>query len=111
VVGVAPGPEAISGTLKCDEVIYLTDNAAEVGMKFDRFMKDPQKKKNRDRLTSRETDILKLVAQGRSNKEIADILFISVHTVISHRKHITEKLNIRTIAGLTLYAVINNLTD
>jgi len=62
-------------------------------------------------LTSRETEVLKLISLGHSNQEIADKLFISKHTVISHRKNITEKLGIKTISGLTVYAILNNLID
>ena len=62
-------------------------------------------------LTNRETGVLKLVALGLLNKEIADKLSISIHTVISHRKNITMKLGIKSISGLTVYAVINRLID
>lgn len=62
-------------------------------------------------LTPREKDVLKLVASGNTNKEIADQLFISFHTVISHRKNITEKLGIKSISGLTVYAILNKLID
>lgn len=62
-------------------------------------------------LSNREIDVLKLVALGYSNKEIADKLFISTHTVMSHRKNITEKLGIKSISGLTVYAIINNYID
>jgi DNA-binding CsgD family transcriptional regulator len=62
-------------------------------------------------LTERERDILKLVALGRSNKEMAQLLSISIHTVISHRKNITDKLNIKSISGLTVYAILNRLID
>ncbi|MEE0923258.1 MAG: LuxR C-terminal-related transcriptional regulator, partial [Paludibacteraceae bacterium] len=49
--------------------------------------------------------------KGLSNKEIADVLCISTHTVISHRKNITRKLNIHSTAGLTIYAIVNKLID
>ncbi len=62
-------------------------------------------------LTDREQEVLKLVAQGYINKQIADALSISIHTVISHRKNIVEKLGIRSISGLTVYAVINGMID
>ena len=62
-------------------------------------------------LTTREKDVLKLVAHGHSNKVIANQLFISFHTVISHRKNITEKLGIKSISGLTVYAILNKLID
>jgi DNA-binding NarL/FixJ family response regulator len=60
-------------------------------------------------LSEREKTILKNVAGGLTNKEIAEKLFISSHTVITHRKNITNKLGIKTISGLTVYAILNNL--
>jgi len=60
-------------------------------------------------LSERETEVLKLVALGYTNQAVADKLFISKHTVISHRKNITSKLGIKTVSGLTVYAVLNNL--
>jgi DNA-binding CsgD family transcriptional regulator len=62
-------------------------------------------------LSLREIDILKEVALGYSNKEIADRLFISINTVITHRKNITEKLGIKSISGLTVYALLNKLIN
>jgi DNA-binding CsgD family transcriptional regulator len=62
-----------------------------------------------EEISDREKDVLRLVALGLTNKEIADKLFISSHTVITHRKNITKKLGIKTIAGLTMYALINRL--
>jgi DNA-binding CsgD family transcriptional regulator len=60
-------------------------------------------------ISDRESDILKCVAQGLTNKEISEKLNISVHTVITHRKNITFKLGIKTIAGLTVYAILKNI--
>ena len=60
-------------------------------------------------LSVREKDILIALAQGLTNKEIADKLNISAHTVISHRKNIVRKTGIKTVSGLTLYALFNNL--
>lgn len=62
-------------------------------------------------LSNREIEVLKLVALGYSNKEIADKLYISAHTVMSHRKNMTEKLGIKSISGLTVYAIINDYID
>lgn len=60
-------------------------------------------------LSERETEILKDVALGLSNKAIAEKNFISPHTVITHRKNITRKLGIKTVSGLTIYAILNKL--
>ena len=62
-----------------------------------------------DSLSEREKEVLVQVAQGRSNKEIADVLCLSTHTVITHRKNIAAKLNIHSTAGLTIYAIANGL--
>lgn len=64
-----------------------------------------------DDLSAREIDVLRLVTQGYINKEIADKLGISLTTVISHRKNITEKLGIKSVSGLTIYAVMNGYID
>ncbi len=62
-------------------------------------------------LTEREREILVSVARGHTNKEIADEHNISIHTVISHRKNITRKTGIKSVAGLTVYALLNNMID
>ena len=64
-----------------------------------------------EELSDRERDVLVQVVRGLSNKEIADVLCISTHTVISHRKNIARKLNIHSTAGLTIYAIVNKLVD
>lgn len=65
----------------------------------------------KDGVSEREKDIIVCLVQGMSNKEIADHLFISVNTVITHRRNIAKKLDIRSVAGLTIYAIANNLID
>lgn len=62
-------------------------------------------------LSQREKEILVCVAKGMLNKEIADHCNLSIHTVITHRKNITRKTGIKTVAGLTVYALLNNLID
>ncbi len=60
-------------------------------------------------LSDREKDILISVAQGLTNKEIAEKHTISIHTVMSHRKNISRKTGIKTASGFTVYAMLNNL--
>ncbi|MEG1580625.1 MAG: response regulator transcription factor [Bacteroidaceae bacterium] len=62
-------------------------------------------------LSKRETEVLIGLANGLQNKEIAENLCISVHTVVSHRKNIIEKTGIKSVAGLTVYALMKNLID
>lgn len=60
-------------------------------------------------LSSREKEIICCIAKGLTNKEIADVLFLSIHTVTTHRRNICNKLQIHTPAGLTIYAIVNKL--
>ena len=69
------------------------------------------RKDNTEALSEREKDIVRCVAKGMSNKEIADALFLSVHTVTTHRRNISSKLQIHTAAGLTIYAISNKLVN
>lgn len=62
-------------------------------------------------LSPREIDVLRLIVRGYINKEIADHLHISLTTVITHRKSIMDKLNIRSVSGLTIYAVMNGYVE
>jgi regulator of cell morphogenesis and NO signaling len=74
-------------------------------------VKGERKQPETEELSDRERDVLIQVVRGLSNKEIADVLCISMHTVISHRRHITAKLNIHSTAGLTVYAIVNHFVD
>ncbi len=60
-------------------------------------------------LSTREIDVLQQVVRGITNKEIADKLNISLNTVLTHRKNITAKLGIKTLSGLTFYAIMNGI--
>lgn len=62
-------------------------------------------------LSSREKEIIRCVVKGMTNKQIAEALFISAHTVITHRRNIAAKLQIHSAAGLTIYAIVNKLVD
>lgn len=67
--------------------------------------------KQEEQLSDREKEVIISLVQGMSNKEIADHLYISVNTVITHRRNIARKLQIHSAAGLTIYAIVNNLID
>ncbi len=72
-------------------------------------LNDAIKKKEKNYLSEREKEVLTYLAKGYSIKEIADKIHLSPHTVLSHRKNISAKTGIKTIAGLTVYAVSNQL--
>ena len=92
--------------------LNITSSESEIIERMQRIFSLSLKHKSQEiqvHLTSREIDVLKLVARGEANKQIAHRLSISMHTVISHRKNITRKLGIKTVSGLTMYAVLNGL--
>jgi DNA-binding CsgD family transcriptional regulator len=97
----------------CDCSFSINASKAKIFDLLDPYLKqnNDSRKSKPTELTEREIDVLKEVALGKTNKDIAEELFISFHTVISHRKNITEKLGIKSISGLTVYAILNNLID
>jgi regulator of cell morphogenesis and NO signaling len=66
-------------------------------------------KENNKNLSSREVEVLRQIVKGETNKEVADHLCISLNTVLTHRKNIISKLGIKTIPGLTFYAITNGI--
>ncbi len=73
--------------------------------------KKPEDSQINQSLSEREITVLKHITQGMTNQEIAEKLFLSVHTVTTHRKNITKKLGIKTVSGLTVYALLNKVID
>jgi len=93
-------------------VIEMNDSRQKIINKLNELGTDNVPKRNDDvELSKREIDVLVAVAKGMMNKEIADQMNISIHTVISHRKNITRKTGIKSVSGLTVYALLNNLID
>lgn len=79
--------------------------------KYEESHPEPAVSEKNESLTEREVEILTCVVKGLTNKEIAQQLFLSTHTVISHRRNITRKLEIHSTAGLTIYAIVNQLVS
>jgi len=101
---------------KFKECIYLNDSQSKIVNLINKILSEESNNrtsvlKSTISLTNREIDVLKSLAKGKSNKEIADELFISIHTVISHRKKIIAKLGIKSTAALAIYAVANGIID
>ena len=100
---------------KCRTCIELYESEENIKQKLlfciGRNSKAASDNRKNANISEREKNVLQLVAQGFTNKEIADKLFISLHTVITHRKNITKKLGIKTVSGLTVYAILNNIIE
>ncbi len=96
-----------------DGAIEINDPKLKVINKLNQIAQSDEKTEKSDdvELSKREIDVLVYVAKGLMNKEIADQMNISIHTVISHRKNITRKTGIKSVSGLTVYALLNNLID
>lgn len=98
--------------IKSDKNIHINEDANDIISKIKKLTEANEELSSQlSELSVREKDVLTQVAMGLSNKEIADKLFISIHTVITHRKHITDKLGIKSISGLTVYAILNKLIN
>ena len=96
------------------DVIEINDSKQKVVTKIFNLFSDnklTQDKPESVELSNRETDVLVALVKGLTNKEISDKLYISVHTVITHRKNIVRKTGIKSVSGLTVYALLNNLVD
>lgn len=91
--------------------IYICDHAKE---KMINFLNTDEKKQRfhmQDPLTKRELEILKLICDGLSSKDISERLFISINTVETHRKRILLKLNVKNSVGFVKYAIENHIID
>lgn len=96
-----------------NESIYYTDDEETISHKIKSLITSDEESAGLDReqLSAREKEIVALVVKGMTNKEIADKLFLSIHTVITHRRNIARKLEIHSATGLTIYAIMNKIVD
>lgn len=98
-----------------DEQISIYDSADELKHKLERLNADEMpaeaESDEQQTLSTREKEIVVCVVKGMTNREIADRLFLSAHTVITHRRNIARKLQIHSASGLTVYAIVNKLVE
>ena len=100
-----------------DEQISLYDSADEIRHKLERLNAEEivegteEAEDEQQSLSLREKEIVVCVVKGMTNREIADRLFLSTHTVITHRRNIARKLQIHSASGLTVYAIVNKLVE
>ncbi|MBQ4279926.1 MAG: response regulator transcription factor [Rikenellaceae bacterium] len=94
-----------------DETITVFDTAEQVRDKLLRLAADSGEEPRQEALSAREKEIIVGVVRGLTNKQIAEQLCLSAHTVITHRRNIAAKLQIHSPAGLTIYAIVNKLVE
>ena len=109
------GPKRSSGDRQKSDAqtsIHLEDDKESIIRKI-RYLLDLQDHSHDEgaatKLSPRETTIVRMVSMGLTNRQIAEKLFLSAHTVMTHRKNISSKLGIKSVSGLTIYAIVNNI--
>jgi DNA-binding NarL/FixJ family response regulator len=96
-----------------DDSISIYDSVEQLQAKLEKLVESTTNDTSEENnsLSIREKEIVVCVVKGLTNKEIAQELFLSTHTVISHRRNIARKLEIHSTAGLTIYAIVNKLIE
>lgn len=102
-----------------DESLAIYDSIDVIAAKINRLLRsgdgeeeeEEEKENEQETLSQREREIIICVVKGMTNKVIADKLYLSIHTIITHRRNIARKLQIHSPAGLTIYAIVNKLVE
>ena len=98
---------------KYDDSVSIFDDPDVISQKISRLqhIEPEEEDDSSESLSQREKEIVICVVKGMTNKEMAGKLFLSIHTVITHRRNISRKLQIHSAAGLTIYAIVNKLVE
>ena len=91
--------------------IEISDSREKIAVKLRQLLENGEQPTESTELSDREKEILVAVAKGLTNKSIAEQYHLSIHTVITRRKNLTRKTGIKSVSGLTVYAILNNLID
>ena len=95
-----------------DDHFHITDDITEIRNKVMKSISVvSEENEEKENLSVREKEIISHIVKGFTNQEIADKLFLSVHTVMTHRRNIARKLQIHSATGLTIYAIVNKIVD
>lgn len=94
-----------------DDCIELYNSADEIEKKISNLLRLNKDNSEQEALTQREKEVICCIVKGMTNKEMAVHFFLSIHTIITHRRNISRKLQIHSAAGLTIYAIVNKLVD
>jgi DNA-binding CsgD family transcriptional regulator len=98
---------------KYDDSISIFDDPDVISQKISQLqhIESEEDDENSDALSLREREIIICIVKGMTNKEIAERLYLSIHTVITHRRNISRKLQIHSASALTIYAIVNKLVE
>ena len=97
-----------------DDHLSISEDPETIATKINQLLctdEEEEKENEQETLSQREKEIITCVVKGMTNKAIADQLYLSIHTVITHRRNIARKLQIHSPAGLTIYAIVNKLVE
>lgn len=112
IAAIETAPLPRSARALYDATIPVTDDLDAITRRLSAlYAPQTPQAEEKDTLSAREQEIVTLVVRGLTNKEIASKLFLSVHTVLTHRRNIARKLEIHSATGLTIYAIVNGLID
>lgn len=112
-MGIKSGFGNSSGEISFDQICNLDDSGEQLIKNAEHLLNIDRNSgsEHKDKLSDREIEVLKLIVKGFTNNQIAKNLYISIHTVNSHRKNIIQKLGIKSAAGLAMFAVVNNIVE
>ena len=112
IVAIEVGKLSRQAAALYDEAISVIDDLDTMNTKIKKLCASQgETADEKETLSQREKEIISLVVKGMTNQEIADKLFLSIHTVITHRRNIARKLEIHSATGLTIYAIVNKIVD
>ena len=112
VIAIETGKMSRQALALYDDHIHITDDIETLRKVIIPPVKENESShEEKEVLSAREKEIVRLVVKGFTNQEIADKLYLSVHTVITHRRNISRKLEIHSATGLTIYAIVNKIVD
>jgi len=94
-----------------DEVIMINDSLNTIRSKFVKLIERRVETNSKQGLTTREKEVVVCIVRGMSNKQIAEALIVSTHTIMTHRRNIMGKLQIHSPSGLTIYAIVKKLVE
>lgn len=94
-----------------DQVISIYDNSDRIKDKLVELIQTKGQEKEKLELGKREKEIIVCIVKGMTNKQMAEQLCLSIHTIMTHRRNIASKLQIHTSSGLTIYAIVNKLVE